>query len=503
MAKPSKKLVSEQIPNDGGWHWGRLVDEANERLGKIGKHGKRAKIKVTFKPGNPISAQFSLPGIGQKSYGLDLPLSKRNLVKAEEYCQLITSQLVADTFTENWFYSLIGKKYKTLRQKPKKVLTCKEMLEQYKAHYFKQRKGNKTPESSWIVFYRHIDKILSKYDKPISLGIIREIIEETKNNTSNRTKHLNGLTNFLKYFNNTEFKEVIRRYKAENKPKPKNKHIPDDGEIMTIYNLGFEIHPNSQKRHHYRYGQWQFLYSLLAIYGLRVHEAWNIKNWDKPVILRDGDWLAVPDDKDIYNDDEEKRAYTYQQFHGKDLTIPAILDPDNKEYFLCIGHETKTGYRMAFPISPNGHDWIKEFNLLQPLNLPDIPNPLKRYGTKENTSFACTNNTSRWFRDKKYGFTPHALRHAYNIRGHKLSINQKMLADSLGHSLQMNGSNYLKHEGYHSKLQGMRQAIAEDQNKRNELDKLRAETQHLKSENEKLRAKVAMYEALLESHAHN
>ena len=40
----------------------------------------------------------------------------------------------------------------------------------------------------------------------------------------------------------------------------------------------------------------------------------------------------------------------------------------------------------------------------------------------------------------------------------------------------------------------MRQAIAEDKAKRNELDKLR---------NEKLRTKVAMYEALLESCANN
>ncbi len=55
---------------------------------------------------------------------------------------------------------------------------------------------------------------------------------------------------------------------------------------------------------------------------------------------------------------------------------------------------------------------------------------------------------------KKYGFTPHALRHAYNIRGHKLGINQKMLADSLGHSLQMNESTYRRHESDKSKLQG-------------------------------------------------
>jgi len=109
MTKELQNLPSEQIPHDGGWHWHRLVNEANDRLGKIGKHGKRAKIKVIPKPGKPISAQFSLPGQGQKSYGLNLQLDKKNLIRAEEMCSLITSQLVAGTVTEDWFYSVVGK----------------------------------------------------------------------------------------------------------------------------------------------------------------------------------------------------------------------------------------------------------------------------------------------------------------------------------------------------------------------------------------------------------
>ena len=63
-------LPSEQIPNDGGYHLPRLIKEANDRLKAIGKHGKRATIKVTAKFNKPISAQFSLPNIGQKQYGL-------------------------------------------------------------------------------------------------------------------------------------------------------------------------------------------------------------------------------------------------------------------------------------------------------------------------------------------------------------------------------------------------------------------------------------------------
>ena len=82
---------------------------------------------------------------------------------------------------------------------------------------------------------------------------------------------------------------------------------------------------------------------MLATYGIRVHEAWNIKNWDTPVTLKDGDWIAIADDTEDVESEDEKGKYDYRQFHGQSITIPAILDPDNKDYLLCIGHETKTG----------------------------------------------------------------------------------------------------------------------------------------------------------------
>ena len=499
----NQHLISEQIPNDGGWHWDRLVNEANDRLNQIGKHGKRAKIKVTPKPGKPISAQFSLPGKGQSNYGLDLPLNRNNLIKAEEYCQLITTQLLAGTFTENWLYSLIGKNKKVVSDETK-ILTCKKMLKQYKDYFFKQRSNDKNPNTSWKISYRHTEAILNQYEnKPITLQIIREIINKTKNNTLVRTNHLNGLTNLLKYFDNNEFKQTIKRYKAENNPKPKKKYIPSDSEIVFIYQTGFDPKPTCPKRYRYRYPQWQFLYSLLAIYGLRVHEAWNIKNWDKAVTIKDGDWVAIADDKENINGNEEKGKYIYQQWRGNRLIVPAILDSKNEDYLLCIGHETKTGHRVAFPISPNGHsrncDWIQKFNIIQPLNLPDIPDPLGYRGTNKDNSRGCSIDTSAWFRNKKYGFTPEALRHAYNLRGHNLGVNQKILANSLGHSIQMNGSTYGKHERDISKIQGIQKAISNDTDKRSELERLKARNEYLETEIEKLRTELAMYKAIEQS----
>ena len=491
----SNYSISEQIPNDGGYHLPRLVKEANDRLSKIGKHGKRAKIKVTAKPNKPISAQFSLPGKGQIQCGLDLPLTINNLVKAEEYCTLITSQLVAGTFTDEWLDRLIGKEVKNDENK-EQLLTCKEMLDIYKVHYFKERKNQKNPNHSWDNYCHHTEKVLSNYtDRPISLKIVREIIDCTENNSSNRTRHLNGLVNLLKHFDNDEFKSVIKKYKSDNNPKRQDKHIPDDGEILDIYNFGFEIHPFSPKKYRHRYAQWQFLYALLATYGLRVHEAWNIKNWNNPVHLKDGDWVAVSDDSESDNDEDNESKYVWQRFKGKSKTIPAILDPENTSYLLAIGHETKTGYRIAFPLSPSGCNWVEQFNIVRPFNIPDIKSPLKRPGTITK-NFYCTTATDHWFLRRKYGFTPHALRHAYNIRGHKLGVNQKVLSDSLGHGLQMNSNTYLRHESDNSKLAGILQEVSKDKLKRNRIEELELRNKELKLEVERLKAEVAMYRAV-------
>ena len=500
-----KNFPSEQILNDGGYCLPQLVNAANKRLKQIGKHGKRATIKVTPKPNAPISAQFTFNG-EQSQRGLDIALNRINLAKAEEICTLITSQLMAGTYSDDWLNALLGKKNKKPTQE-KKILNCGEMLDLYKKYYFKQRNKQKSPKGNWYRNYGHTEKIMNLYiDKPIDLKIIREIIDSTENNSTARTKHLNGLANLLEYFDNKEFKQIIKQYKKENNPKPKKKYIPSDSEIIYHYKFGFTPQKKCPKKYLDSYPKWQFLYALLAIYGLRIHEAWNIKNWNNSVTLENGDWIAVPND-DINNiedkEDKENGSFSYHEVRKK-IIFPAILDPNNQNYLLCIGHNTKTGYRVAFPICPNGHasncQWIENFNLIQPLNLPNIKNASER---NLEGCFNCTRHTTYWFWTHKYGFSPHALRHAYNIRGHALGITQKNLANSLGHGLIMNSSNYLRHENDESKMQGIWQEIENDTYKRNKikelelkLEKLETENKYLKAENEKLKTELKMYEIL-------
>lgn len=487
------KLVSEQLPNDGGYHIKRLVDEANARLKQIGKQGKRATIVAK---GNSLTLQFTLndeTGKGQRNPGLGgIPVSRNGILEAENKAKMVTNQLETGTFTWDWYNKLIGKD----TSEKVTVLTCREMVEQYKKHYFKQRKDDKYPDKSWYERCRRLEELVKDSDKPLSIQLVKEVIELTDNDTPNRAKTISGLIGFLKYFDNTDYKEIIRKYKADNKPKRRKRNVPSNKRITEIFNKGFVPHPTCAKKYRHRYPQWQFLYGLLATYGLRVHEAWNIANWDKPVILKNGDWVIV----DVDDETEESKQYS-----GEELVIPAILDPSNKKHFLCIKHDTKTGYRMAMPLSPNGHNWIEEFNLLQELNLPDIENPLEKGGGGVG-SYRCTDKTTKWFNRKGYSFTPHDLRYAYVHRGHHLGINPKVIADISGHSLIMSNTIYARDMSDSVKYEGMVNATNQEQEKRSENDllkqevkALKAEVEALKTENELLKTKLQLNMTLKES----
>ena len=488
-----EKLVSEQLPNDGGYHVKRLVNEANARLKQIGKQGKRATIVAKT---SSLTLQFTFhdgSGNSQKNVGLGaIPLSPNGILEAEKIARLVTAQLVAGAFTWDWFNSLIGKH----TSERNKQLTCKEMVEQFKEHFFKQRKDNTSPEKSWYLRCSALEDVLSTLNKPLSLSLIRQVIETKANNSTARGVTINGLVEFLKYHRNSDYKEVIKDYRANNKPKRKKSSVPNDATIIEVHKTGFVPKAKSNKRYQYRFPQWQFLFGLLATYGLRIHEAWHIANWDKPVTLKDGDWVIV----NIDDETEESKQHS-----GKDLFVPAILDPNNEKHILCIKHDTKTGYRMAMPLSAEGHNWIEEFNLLQPLNLPDIKNPLSK-GKKKEASFICSTVAARWFRRGNFSFTPHALRHAYNHRGHRTGISIGNLCQSLGHSIQMNTTTYTNSKSDSVKLQEMKDAISKEQKKRTKIELLREENKAFESELqaaqkeiELLKAKLKMYEAIEES----
>jgi len=475
------KLISEALLSDGSFHLHTVLKEANERLGKLGKHGKRAKLKQS---GKSITLQFNYNG--QKNPGCGCSFTKKGIIEAVKIAELVTNQLSANSFNWEWFNALIGKEITTELQQQKP--TCKQLITEYKAHWLRENKKLKNPESSWYKRFKHIEQVMNSIDTDLSSSVIRQIVESTENNTPSRTYVLQALSVLLGYFDVSDYDKSIQTYKNQNNPSGKKRNVPSDKTIKDVFKTGFKPSLNANKRMYRRYPQWQFLYGLLSTYGLRVHEAWNIANWEFPVILHQGDWIAI--ETDLENEEQ------YKQHKGNDILIPAILDSTNKDKILCIKHATKTGYRMAMPISPESENWIEEFNLIQPLNLPDTKNPLELASV--GGSLNCTNQTCQWFKKRGYGFTPHDLRHAYNHRGHHLGYNLTTLSKSLGHSLHMNSTTYLKTMPETRSLQMMKDAIASEKGKQSELEILKARNTFLEQEVEKLKTENQLYKSLLE-----
>lgn len=474
-------MKPEAPTKDGGYYLNSYLKQANQRLGKLGKRGKRAKLK---KSGNNLAVQFSFDG-EQQQKGINLRLTKKNLVEGEKIAAMITNQLVVNQFTWQWFNSLIGKNSKSVLDSN---LDCIQLITDYKTHFFKENKSLKSLENSWSNSSSKIEQILATKKESLSNKIIREIIDSTENNTVTRRLTLNGLLNFLAYVGTSEYDPLIDRYKKNNKPKQKIKNIPSDIQIMSIYNEGFKIPTTGTPKYRYRCQQWQFLYSLLAVYGLRVHEAWNIANWDTEVVFDKGDWI-------VFDDNENEISVQNQ---GELQIIPAILNPKNDKHILCIKHDTKTGYRMVIPISPSDRNWIQEFDLLQPMNLPDLKNPLRRTG-KKKASYQCTNDTGRWFRTRKYGFSPHCLRYAYNHRAHNLGFNPKDIANSLGHTLTTNQTIYLRNESFYEKYKTLVLAVEKEQLRKNTTEQIEFENKRLREENERLKTLLKMHQAITEN----
>jgi integrase len=474
------EFVSENLPNDGDYHIYRLLDQANERLGQLGKHSKRAKLK---RSGNSVVLQFSFQG-KQQQKGCNCSFNKRGIAEAERIAGLVTAQLSASSFNWDWYYGLVGKK-STEEDKPRK--TCKHLIAEYRAYWFKENKGLKKADIAWYNRFKYVEKVMSQENDSLSASIVRQIIERTQNNSTVRTRTLQALTSLFEYFELSDYEKLVESYKDKNSPTPKKRSVPSDSRIKAIFYSGFNPSLKAPKKYLYRYPQWQFLYGLLAVYGLRIHEAWNIANWNNSVTLHKGDWIATEENLEEEND-------RYEQHTGSDFIVPAILEPTNTNKILCIKHATKTGYRMVMPLSPSNEDWLTEFNLIQPLNLPDIKAPLE--SKKTGAASPCTVITCHWFLRRKYGFTPHDLRHAYNHRGHHLGYNPTLLSKSLGHSLQMNSSTYLKTMPDDRTLQMFLEVSQTEKEKQSEIEQLRAENEFLKAENEKLKTENNLYKSL-------
>ncbi|HBE50466.1 MAG TPA: hypothetical protein DDW76_17120, partial [Cyanobacteria bacterium UBA11369] len=185
-----------------------------------------------------------------------------------------------------------------------------------------------------------------------------------------------------------------------------------------------KLHPNARLDSR---KDWMWVFSTQMVYGLRISEVFAILNLTKPFKTPDG------------------------------VTIPALNDPTNKDNIIAIGEftdigtTTKTGFRLAVPIPhPRYPDLVKQLEIKacrKPNNKPredSCPETIAKFYSQTARA-----KLVKWHLDLTQ---THALRHLANMNGRTSGVNPTALAQSLGHSVQMNENTYTKRVATKTKL---------------------------------------------------
>lgn len=412
-----------------------------ERLAQINTRLKEDRVRVSIqRVGGSLVLQATLPlkpdevskdgnPNKQTKIGLGIPFNLDGLKTAEEEARELGKHIARKTF--EWNEKYLGSKV----PKPEVMPTIGELLEQFEEKYFLTRKRNRQSESTLKKYAKQLSRFLVLTDN-LTKEAILSAIKRTKTGTATRNSLISALSVFCNTF---EFTFDFKGYKNGCETKPRT--LPTDKEIEEK----FHNFKPSKQRPDFQWQEWQWIYGMLATYGLRDHEVFAID-------------------------------------------IEHFTNPKNTLHELRLDETTtegvKTGERTIFPLHPR---WVELFDLKN----VKILHTTATFGSRSQM-------IATRFERSKIGFPPYNLRHAYAVRGHELGMPIKEMADNMGHSVDMHTNHYQKWMTIDSRRVVYQKAISKaDEAKtereaievlKAELARSQAEIEALKTENESLKA---------------
>jgi hypothetical protein len=345
-------------------------------------------------------------------------------------------------------YDLVGK------HKPgNDVFIIGDLIDAYKAYWLKTNRDKKNAEKR---YHSQRGRYLSKLPRDVVLtgNVIETYIKSLPDN-STLSCAIFAVKDLLKYHNlyDTYMSNINCRNRTGKDTKERSTYTPNDSQIIKVFENGFPLTAINGRRKNKREVNstlaYQFIYGIMATYGIRAHEFFHVLNWHHAIDISSNEWVEVDSDANDATDNE----YGSDKIQlADDCTVPAFFDPNNPRPILVIGDDTKTGKRLAIPLSPKGDNWIKRFNLKDGLKIPDIANPFGLTGNGTSNGTGCVvgyfNNERkggiRWDLAGIKPFTSHKLRHAYTHRGRVLGFDPWKLAQSQGHTLTTAENRYAK-----------------------------------------------------------
>lgn len=244
-------------------------------------------------------------------------------------------------------------------------LTCAEWIEKFHRDHL-DRGGS---ESNWLGEYWKCLKYLPP-KSALTRDVLHEMVVATQPNTRQRVRAC-MVANRLAKFAGISYDPMPYRGRYSSKT-IKARNLPEDDLIASLWS---QIENPG----------WQWVYAILATYGLRPHEAFRL-NFDR---IRDGDNVIL------------------------------VLD------------NTKTGTREVFPYHP---EWFDTFQI-QSVTLPSLN--LER--TNESLGRSCSKFFKNYF---PLPFKPYDLRHRWAIRTVEYALPDSISAQMMGHSLAVHNGIY-------------------------------------------------------------
>lgn len=416
---------------------------------------ERVKVKLKFTSYKSIGLQGTFPckpgemgknGAANKQYTISLGFTandvgvKAAVAKARELdLLLVTKQFV-------WTADLLGKQGQVIKSGlTKSQKSIGELIADYEQEFWKTHERNRQGIRTWESHYlRHLKKLPAH--KSLSLEALEISLSTTRPNSSARFFLIWQLKKFCE-FCQFDGQRLIDSY-ATPKPNPSLRKIPEDEDIIAGFaKMGTPLSPYTSKDNLTFPDQWQWVYGMLATYGLRPHELFAID-------------------------------------------LDAFTHPSNTLHLVTLNPEltqgTKTGERNC-GVPPLYPEWVDLFDL-KTIKIPPLGGTFNNRTAKLHTRF----------RNLNLGFRPYDLRHAYAIRGHRLRVPIKTMADYMGHTVNEHTKTYQRWMSADTNLEIYREVVIQKLGTTKEAMKerireLEAQVLALKAENSSLRGILSKY----------
>lgn len=360
---------------------------------QIERRGQKLSLRGTLppRPGSPRLRAY------QQRISLNLPATVTGLKQAEQEVKIIAAQLIQNSFSWQHYLPVAGGG--RLHQ-----MDLAQQIAAFQQHFLADSDRNASIEraasakTTWDTAYApYLHKLaeVAQAHPQFSLPeAIYATVQATRHHSRSRQiccTTLNALAEFL----HVELPTPLKTYWGNYSPsQTKARRLPSDQEIVQV----FEQIPNPA---------WQFVYGILATYGLRNHE----------VFFCD------------YN----------------------ALSQANPEATIQVLDTTKTGSHTVWPFYP---EWVEHFTLQQ-VNLPPLQTnltqtTLRRIGQQVNCQF----------RRYQIPFSPYDLRHAWAVRTIHFGLPDTVSARMMGHSVAIHTRTYHRWITHRDQQQAVQTALS-------------------------------------------